>query len=130
MTSEQLFVLVTVVIMVAILQVSKNQHRIKRVSLDRLNISPDAEQQKPHETEQPFTESESRRRTLSEEVVPAAREMFEAHRVGWENRANNLGDLFEARRDLLRAEIQQIEALVDYHQTLAVLERVVGQRLE
>jgi hypothetical protein len=59
MTSEQLFVLVTVVIMVAILQVSKNQHRIKRVSLDRLNISPDAEQQKPHETEQPFTESES-----------------------------------------------------------------------
>ena len=64
MTSEQLFVIVVVVIMViavivvAIIHVSKNRHRIKRVILDRLNISPKAEQREPHEPEQPFTESE------------------------------------------------------------------------
>ena len=64
MTSEQLFVIVVVVIMVlvvivlAIIYASKNRHRIKRVILDRLNISPKAEQRKPDEREQPFTESE------------------------------------------------------------------------
>jgi len=61
MTSEQLFVLVIVVIVVievAIMQVSKNRHRIKRLILDRLNISPGAGQRKPHESEHPVTESE------------------------------------------------------------------------
>ena len=64
MTSEQLFVIVVAVIavitviVVAIIYVSKNRHQIKRVIWDRLNISPEAEQRKPHEPEQPFTESE------------------------------------------------------------------------
>jgi len=60
MTSEQVFALVIVVIvgMVAIIQVSKNRHRTKRVILDRFSISPEAEQRKPHEPEQPLTESE------------------------------------------------------------------------
>jgi hypothetical protein len=63
MTSEQLFVLVIVVIvviMVAIIPVIKNRHRIKRANLDRLDISPEAEQRKPHGPEQPVSESESR----------------------------------------------------------------------
>jgi len=58
MTSEQLFVIVAVIIVVAIIHASKNRHRIKRVILDRLNISPETEQREPHEPEQPFTESE------------------------------------------------------------------------
>jgi len=69
MASEQLFVLVIVVIvviMVAIMRVSKNRHRIKRVILDRLNISPEAEQRKPHESEQPSAESEPRDMTAEE----------------------------------------------------------------
>jgi cobalt-zinc-cadmium efflux system outer membrane protein len=74
--------------------------------------------------------SESERETLKAEVIPAAREMFEAHSLGLDNRANDIDDLFDARRDLLRAELQYIDALVDYHQTLAVLEGVAGQRFE
>ena len=58
MTGVQLFILaiaVIVVIVVATLQVSKNRHRIMRVILDRLNISLEAGQRKPHEPKQPVT---------------------------------------------------------------------------
>ena len=66
MASEQLFVIVVVVIMVlvvivvAIIYAGKNRHRIKHVIMDRLKISPKAEQTKPHEPGQPFTGSDPR----------------------------------------------------------------------
>ena len=72
MTSEQLFVLVTVVIavivviVVAIIHVSKNRHRIKHVILDRLIISLKAYLSKRHESEQPVTESEPKVLTAEE----------------------------------------------------------------
>ena len=66
MTGELLFILAIVVIAVAILHKSKNLHRIKRVILDRLNISPEAEQRKPHEPKQPVTESEPKVLTAEE----------------------------------------------------------------
>ncbi len=69
MTGALLFLLaivVIVVIAVAILHKSKNLHRIKRVILDRLNISPEAEQRKPHEPKQPVTESEPKVLTAEE----------------------------------------------------------------
>jgi hypothetical protein len=64
MTGEQIFLLVTVVIAVivvivfAIIQVSRNRHRIKRVIWDRLIIRLKSFQSKPPESEQPVTESE------------------------------------------------------------------------
>ena len=78
MTSEQLFVLVIVVIVGAIMYVSKIRHRIKRVIFHRLNISPDAEQRKPHVPEQPFTESESED-LISEEDSKAELERLKRH---------------------------------------------------
>jgi len=66
MTGEQLSVLVAVVIVVAIILVSKNRHRIKRVILDRLIISLKAFQSKPHESEPPVTERESKVLTAEE----------------------------------------------------------------
>jgi hypothetical protein len=69
MTSEQIFVLVIVVIVVievAILQIGKNRLRIKRVILDRLNISPEARQRKPRGSEQSATGSEPRALTAEE----------------------------------------------------------------
>jgi hypothetical protein len=72
MTGEQLFVLLTVVIAVivviafAVIHISKNGHRIKRVILDRLIISLKAIQRKPHESEQPVTESELKVLTAEE----------------------------------------------------------------
>lgn len=73
MTREQLFVLVIVaivVIMVAVIQLSKNRHRIKRLILDRLSFSPQARQRKTHRSEQSFTESEP--------MVPATEEKTKA----------------------------------------------------
>ena len=73
MTGELLFLLVIVVavlIVLAILQVSKNRHRIKRVILQQLNFGPEARQRKTHGPEQPFTESEP--------IVPAAEEKTKA----------------------------------------------------
>jgi cobalt-zinc-cadmium efflux system outer membrane protein len=67
--------------------------------------------------------------TLREEVLPAARASLEAHRLGFERTAANVGDLLDARRDLARAEVQYTDALVDYHLALAALEGLVGQRL-
>jgi hypothetical protein len=55
-----------VVIVVAIIQISKYRLRIKRVIFDRLNISPEAEQRKPHEPERPVTESEPMNLTAEE----------------------------------------------------------------
>jgi cobalt-zinc-cadmium efflux system outer membrane protein len=74
-----------------------------------------------------LTESEARRMTLKGEVLPAARAAFEAFRAGFENEPGNPGDLLDARRDVVRAEVQYAEALVDYRQALEVLEGIVGQ---
>ena len=78
MTGELLFILAIVVIAVAILHKSKNLHRIKRVILDRLNISPEAEQRKPHEPKQPVTESEPKVLT-AEEKSKAELERLQKH---------------------------------------------------
>jgi cobalt-zinc-cadmium efflux system outer membrane protein len=74
-------------------------------------------------------ESRARSLTLREEVLPAARASLEAHRLGFERTAANVGDLLDARRDLARAEVQYTDALVDYHLALATLEGLVGQSL-
>jgi cobalt-zinc-cadmium efflux system outer membrane protein len=74
-------------------------------------------------------ESRLRSATLGDEVLPAARATFEAHQVGFEKSAENLDDLLDARRDLARAEVQHTDALVDYHQALAMLESLVGRSL-
>jgi cobalt-zinc-cadmium efflux system outer membrane protein len=69
------------------------------------------------------------RSTLGDEVLPAARAIFEAYRVGFTADAGTLDDFIDAQRDLTRAEVQYTEALVEYHQALAELEGAVGRRL-
>lgn len=76
-----------------------------------------------------LAEARARRLTLSEEVVPAARAAVEAYRVGFEGNVLSLDDLLDARRDLARAEVAEIDAQVDYHQALATLEGLVGGSL-
>lgn len=76
-----------------------------------------------------LAESDARRRTLQEEVVPATRAAFEAYRKAFETHVEILDDLIDARRDLARTEADYTEALVDYHRALATLEAVVGQPL-
>lgn len=77
-----------------------------------------------------LTESVARSATLRDEIVPAARAMFQAHSMAFESEVRQAADLIDARRDLARAEVEHIEALVDSHQALAMLERLVGQSLQ
>jgi cobalt-zinc-cadmium efflux system outer membrane protein len=76
-----------------------------------------------------LVEADARRSTLHDDVLPAARATFEAHRLGFDSQAENLGDLLDARRDLARAEVDYTDALVDYHQAFVTLEGIVGQGL-
>lgn len=73
-----------------------------------------------------LTACEARASALRDEVLPAARATFEAFRLGFEKDAAAPGNLFDARRDLTRAEIEYADALVDYQRTLSALEGVVG----
>ena len=75
-----------------------------------------------------LSEADARRLTLREEVLPAARATFEAYRIA-QSHMESLGDLFDASRDVARAETQYTDALVDYHQALATLESIVGKSL-
>jgi cobalt-zinc-cadmium efflux system outer membrane protein len=68
--------------------------------------------------------------TLRDEVIPAARATFEAFTLGFNTDAAQPGDLFDAGRDLARAEIEYTDALVEQGRALAILESLVGQSLD
>ena len=74
-------------------------------------------------------EADARRLTLRDEVLPAARVTFQAYRTALASGMDRLGDLFDSRRNLVRAEAQYTGALVDFHQALAALESIVGRSL-
>jgi cobalt-zinc-cadmium efflux system outer membrane protein len=71
--------------------------------------------------------SRSRALTLHDEVIPAAQATVEAFRLGFETDTAAPGDLFDATRDLTRAEGDYIDALVEQSQALATLEGIVGR---
>ncbi|MGH6820706.1 MAG: hypothetical protein ACREDU_07580, partial [Methylocella sp.] len=104
MTSEQLFLLTIVaivVIAVAIVQVSKNRHRIKPEILDRLYISPKAEQRKPHEPEQPVTASDPKFLTIEEsskaELERLQKLIKDRKQIAWETDiSHHLWSLYES----------------------------------
>ncbi len=73
--------------------------------------------------------SNSRKRTLFDDVLPAVRASFEAYRRVLESQSASLRDLLDARRDLAQAEIEYTEALVDWHTSFAALEAIVGEAL-
>jgi cobalt-zinc-cadmium efflux system outer membrane protein len=77
----------------------------------------------------PLLESDRRRATLADEVLPAATAAFEAHRMGLEVRQEKPEDVIDARVDLAKAEIDYTDALVDYHQARARLEGLLGRGL-
>jgi cobalt-zinc-cadmium efflux system outer membrane protein len=76
-----------------------------------------------------LTESMATAVTMRDEVVPAAQAAYDSLQRGFEVDPGNLGDFLDARRDLARAESDHTLALVDFHQSLAALEGIVGQSL-
>jgi cobalt-zinc-cadmium efflux system outer membrane protein len=74
--------------------------------------------------------SRSKALILREEIIPAVRATVGAFKLGFETDASAPGDLYDAARDMARAEIDYTDALVEYRQALATLEGIVGQPLD
>jgi len=68
-------------------------------------------------------------RTLREQVIPAATEELTALERGYAENVISVADLVDGARDLTRARLDYIDALVACHQALADLEGLTGQRL-
>ncbi len=82
-----------------------------------------------NEVQAAYEQTEASRQIVdlyNRQVVPAARQNVEAARAGYE--ANNLGflSLVEAQRQLIDAQMKQVESLADYHRRMAELQQAVG----
>ena len=71
----------------------------------------------------------ARATVLRDEVLPAAQATVEAVRLGFETKAETPDNFFDARRELTRAEVDFIEALVEHHRLVALLEGLLGQTI-
>jgi len=67
--------------------------------------------------------------TLRDSTLPAGRAAYDAARQAFEQGLTNYIDVLDAERTLVDAERQYIDALSEYHQTVAVLEGLIGQSL-
>jgi cobalt-zinc-cadmium efflux system outer membrane protein len=73
--------------------------------------------------------SAARASLLRDEIVPAVRATLDALENAFEDRAVNHDELLDARRDLAESEVDEIDALVEYHEALSTLEGLVGESL-
>jgi len=64
--------------------------------------------------------------TLRREVIPGAERAFTELQLGYQRGRFSYLDLLEARRTWTEAQREEVAALLDFHQTLAELERLLG----
>jgi cobalt-zinc-cadmium efflux system outer membrane protein len=67
---------------------------------------------------------------LKNEALPGAQQAFEAAREGYRQGKFGFLDVLDAQRTLFEARGQYIETLAAYHQAVAEIERLIGERLD
>jgi outer membrane protein, heavy metal efflux system len=67
---------------------------------------------------------------LKAQVLPGAQSAFEAASKGYRLGKFGLLDVLDAQRTLFGAKAQYLRALTDYHQSVAQVEGLIGERLE
>ncbi len=67
---------------------------------------------------------------LKARVLPGAQSAFEAASKGYRLGKFSLLDVLDAQRTLFGAKAQYLRALTDYHQSVAQVEGLIGERLE
>ncbi len=67
---------------------------------------------------------------LKAQVLPGAQSAFEAASKGYRLGKFGLLDVLDAQRTLFGAKTQYLRALTDYHQSIAQVEGLIGERLE
>ncbi len=68
--------------------------------------------------------------SLEETVLPGAKTAFEAVNEGYRLGKFSLLDVLDAQRTFFGSRSQLLRALTDYHQAVADVERLIGQRLD
>lgn len=68
--------------------------------------------------------------TLKREVLPGAQNAFEAANEGYRLGKFGFLDVMDAQRTLFGAKGQYLRALASYHQAVAEVERLIGERME
>ena len=72
-----------------------------------------------------FTEAD----VLEDEVVPAARSAYEAAEQGYRQGKFDYLDVLDAQQTLFEARVQYVSSLTAYHESRAVVERLIGRSL-
>ena len=67
---------------------------------------------------------------MKAQVLPGAQSAFEAASKGYRLGKFGLLDVLDAQRTLFGAKAQYLRALTDYHQSVAQVEGLIGERLE
>jgi cobalt-zinc-cadmium efflux system outer membrane protein len=67
---------------------------------------------------------------LKEDALPAARQAFDAAQSGYKRGKYALLDVLDAQGTLFETEGRYIDALVEYHDAVADLQRLIGRRLD
>jgi cobalt-zinc-cadmium efflux system outer membrane protein len=68
--------------------------------------------------------------SLKEDVLPAARKVFEAAHVGYETGKFGYLDVLDAQQTLFEVSMQYVDALGAYHTALAGAKRLAGWELQ
>jgi len=76
-----------------------------------------------------FSNAFSRIESLKKEVLPGAREAFEATRKGYREGKVDYLAVLDAQRTLFEARSQYVSALSEYHKARAEVERLIGQAI-
>ena len=74
-----------------------------------------------------LTQDRIRIATLQDVVIPGAARAFSELQTGYQRGRFSYLDLLEARRTWTQAQREEVMALLDFHQTLAELERLLGE---
>ncbi|HLG22373.1 MAG TPA: TolC family protein [Candidatus Manganitrophaceae bacterium] len=67
---------------------------------------------------------------LREKILPRAQSAFDAVNEGYRLGKFGLLDVLDAQRTFFSSRAQHLRALTDYHQAVAEIERLIGERLE
>ncbi len=76
-----------------------------------------------------MTIAQAHDRALRRQVLPSLRAAFDTTQAQFRQGLIKLDDMLDAQRDLLKAQVESLNAMRDYHRAAAVVEGLIGQPL-
>ena len=73
--------------------------------------------------------AQSRELALRQQMLPSLRSAYDTTQAQFKQGLIKLDDMLDAHRDLLKAQMERLDATRDFHRAAAVLEGLIGQPL-